>query len=66
MDSRRWLAARFGRARRRNRRRAFAVRLAIDDKLMRAMAEAIKSALAEHGFIKDSHPFLHAAIRCED
>jgi hypothetical protein len=33
---------------------------------MCAMAEAIESALPEHGFIEDGHPFLDAAIRRED
>src|SRR5438552_16959740 len=45
---------------------SFAVRLAVDDELMSAMAEAIQSALAEQRFIKDGHPFLHAAIRRQD
>ena len=33
---------------------------------MCAMAKAIESALAEHGFIEDRHPFLDTAIGRED
>src|ERR1051326_4546173 len=33
---------------------------------MGAMAEAIESALPEHGFVEDGHPFFDAAIRRED
>ena len=45
---------------------AFAIGLALDDELVGAVAEAIQSALAQQRFIKDRHPFLHAAVRGED
>src|SRR6266513_435058 len=45
---------------------AFAIGLAIDDELMSAMAEPIQSALSQHRFIEDGHPFLDASIRREN
>src|SRR3984893_11143511 len=35
---------------------AFAVGFTLDDELVRAVAEAIQSALPQHGGIKDGHP----------
>ena len=45
---------------------AFAVGLALDDELVSAVAEAIQSALPQHRFIKDRHPFFHASIGREN
>src|SRR5215469_1169704 len=33
---------------------------------MGAVAEAVQSALPEHGFIKDRHPLFHAAVGGDD
>ena len=47
---------------RRNGSHAFAIGLAVNNKLVSAVAEAIQSALAEHRIIKDRHPFFNAAV----
>lgn len=52
--------------RRRSRRGAFAVGLALDDELMGAMRESVEGALSQHRFIKDCHPLLHSAVGGDD
>ena len=42
------------------------VGLALDDELVGPVAEAIQSALAQHGFIKGGHPFFNPSVGRKD